>query len=566
MKPSFIFLFFLLLGCSATKSTKNLSQINSSVLGNINWYQKDIVIDKIPGISLEKWYNTQPQKTKNQIIVAVLDTQIDLNHEDLKNQIWTNSNEIPDNGIDDDKNGYIDDIHGWNFLGNKSKNSYTVWTLNSYTRYLKENQHLFKDKTESNIELKQLYNFKEYQRALKYNVKFLKYYNTLIKSYTYDVSLFKKAKDTLKYFFPKENYTIKQLDSLYKKYKINDKTYLQRRDDNDSDLGALIDVIIGCMEENTTSLNEIIENKIKLDSTISKSLNIDYNDRIYIGDNPNQLEKGYGNNILTSTIKGVRPLNQHATQVSGVIAATRDNDMGIKGFSNNIKIMPLSISCSGDENDKDIAMAVYYAVDNGAKIINMSIGKEFSIHKEWVFDALKYAEEHNVLVVHSAGNNHLDIDVNPYYPSDVNFEDGKEMVENFVNVGSISKILDNNFISKFSDYGKENVDVFAPGDEIYTTNAVNKYTTNSGTSLAAPMVSGTAALIWLYYPTLTVQEVKHIILESGTPYDIEVLVPGGNGKKAKFSELSKSGKVLNVYNAMQMAKELSLQKKQIIKY
>lgn len=565
MKSSFIFLFFILLGCSATKNTKNLSQINSSALDNINWYQKDYALDGIPGISLEKWYNTQPKKTKNQIIVAVLDTQIDLNHEDLKSQIWTNPNEIPNNGIDDDKNGYVDDVNGWNFLGTKSGN-YIVWTNFEYVRIIREWSPLFANKKEDEIESNSLLKYKDYQRAVSYLAKNKKHYNGWLKSLNHDIDVFPLIKDTLKHFFPKENYTYKQLDSLYKIYKINDKSYRQRRDDNDKDLGALIFFMMTNMESNDTDLSSLKEQQEKLDSVVNKNLNLNYNERVFIDNNSNILEKGYGSNQLCPIIKGIKRFHNHNTEVSSIIAANRKNNIGIKGFSDSIKIMPLNISASGDENDKDIAMAIYYAIDNGAKVINMSFSKEFSIHKEWVFDAIKYAEKNNVLIVHCSGNNGLNIDENPLYPNDYDYNDKGEISNNFITVGSISKKKDSLFVSNFSNYGKQNIDIFAPGEEIYTAFPDNKYDFDSGTSLAAPMVSGTAALIWLYYPTLTVQEVKYIILESGTPYDIEVLIPGGNGKKAKFSELSKSGKVLNVYNAMQMAKELSLQKKQIIKY
>lgn len=268
------------------------------------------------------------------------------------------------------------------------------------------------------------------------------------------------------------------------------------------------------------------------------------------------LEKGYGNNRNGS----YRRFQSHSTKVSGIIAGNRENNIGVKGFSDNIKIMPLNISPSGDEHDKDIAMAIRYAVDNGAKIINMSFGKQFSLRKDWVNEAIKYAELKNVLIIHSAGNTAKNIDENLAYPNDVNLSNNDEICSNFINVGSITKKTDSTFVSKTSNYGKKNVDLFAPGDQIYTAIPENKYEFDSGTSLAAPMVSGTAALIWLYYPKLTASEVKQVILDSGTAYDIDVLIPGGKGKKTKFSELSKSGKVLNVYNAMKMAEEMSSKK------
>ena len=547
----FIFAFFNLTFCYS----------QSTVVSLQFWNHKDFFKDNIPGISLNKWYaQNKLQQKLNTIVVAVLDTQIDLNHEDLKDQIWTNSKEIPNNNIDDDRNGYVDDIHGWSYISAKN-GSYVVWANFEYVRMVRKWQSIFQNKAESEIPTKDLPNFKEYQRALKFLTKKNKYYSNWLKSLNYDISLYPLAKDTLKHFFPKENYSIKKLDSLYKIYKINDKTYKQRRDDNDKDLGALIDVFINSLELNQLKFEDILDNKQQIDSIVNKNLNLNFNDRSTLGDDPDFLDKGYGNGNVSAKIKGIRLFQDHNTNVSGIIAADRNNNLGIKGFSNNIRIMPLHVSCSGDENDKDIANAIRYAVDNGAKVINMSFYKEFSVHKEWVFEALQYAERHQVLVVHISGNEKSNVDEEPYYPNDTAFDGSPEVCNNFINVGSISKRMDSSFVSAFSNYGKINVDLFAPGEEIYTTSPDNKYVTDSGTSLAAPMVSGTAALIWLYYPKLTVQEVKQIILDSGGSYDIEVLVPGTKDKKVKFSELSKSGKVLNVFNAMKMAGEMSKKKK-----
>ncbi|MNX60230.1 Cell wall-associated protease precursor [compost metagenome] len=377
----------------------------------------------------------------------------------------------------------------------------------------------------------------------------------------YKAAIYPTVKDTLKYFFPKEDYTYQQLDSIYKKYKINDKKFWQIRDDNDQDLGALIYCMMANLEMNQKTFDDIKDQQTQLDSVVNKNLNLNYNERLPIGDNPTILEKGYGNNNVSNTIKGVRTIQDHNTMVSGIIAANRTNDKGIKGMSQNVKILPLNISPSGDEHDKDITMAIRYAVDNGAKIINMSFGKEFSMHEDWVLDAFEYAEKHNVLLVHSAGNDSQNVDEYESFPRDISYDGSKEICNNFIKVGSVTQKLDSTFVSDFSNYGKKNVDLFAPGDEIYTTGAGNIYKTESGTSFSAPMVSGTAALIWSYYPKLSVSEVKQIIMDSGTAYDLEVLVPGEEGKKVPFSELSKSGKVLNVYNAMQLAEKVSNIKK-----
>jgi len=566
MKKIYISFFLLLISCkSAKESTSSAVKMTSkdkpTQLELQTWYQKDNSSDKIPGISLEKWYSLNKKKAKNKnIIVAVIDTQIDNKHEDLQGQFWVNPNEIAHNGIDDDNNGYVDDINGWNFTATKD-GGYVVWGNFEYVRLIREWGLLFKDKSENQIGAKDLSKYKEYKRALKLYEEQNSSYQNWLKSSKYSVALFPIVKDSLKHYFPKEDYTYEQLDSLYNKYKINDKTFRQRREDNDRDIGAMIGFMKVRFDDDERTIEKMRETEAQLDSIVNKNLNVNFNERIAIGDKPTILEKGYGDNNISNNKSGYRSIQGHCTMVSGIIAANRENNIGIKGIAKHVKLMPLNISYSGDEHDKDIAMAVYYAVDNGAKVINMSFGKEFSLQKEWVFEAFKYAEEHNVLLVHSSGNNHFNTDENPYYPSDNSFDGSPEVCNNFINVGSISSRVDSTFVSTFSNYGEQNVDLFAPGEEIYTTAAGNKYESDSGTSLAAPMVSGTAALIWSYYPNLTVQEIKQIILDSGTAYDLEVIVPGTKDKKVPFSELSKSGKVLNVYNAMQLAEKVSKQHK-----
>lgn len=567
MKNYFVLLFALL-----TVSCKNLQKTSDNKssfqferkLTNEKlptWYQNDYYLDNTPGISLEKWYKQNKKKPKlKEIIVAVIDTQIDTLHEDLQGQLWSNPNEIPNNGIDDDSNGYIDDCNGWNFTSN-NKGDYVVWGNFEYVRLIREWDALFKDKVENQITPQQISNYNEYKRALKtYEDENSNYKNWLTSS-KYSEVLFPIVKDSLKHYFPKEDYTYEQLDSLYRKYKINDKTFRERREDDDRDIGAMAAFMKVRFDYDEMTIEKMRETVTQLDSIVNKNINIDFNERLLIGDNPKVLEKGYGSNNISISKTGFQSIQDHGTKVSGIIAATRNNNKGIKGIVQNVKIMPLNISFSGDEHDKDIAMAIRYAVDNGAKVINMSFGKEFSLKKEWVFNALKYAEKNNVLLVHSSGNNGLNVDHNPYYPSDNSFNGSAEICNNFINVGSISSRLDSTLVSTFSNYGKQNVDLFAPGEEIYTTSSGNLYMSDSGTSLAGPMVSGTAALIWSYYPKLLAAEVKQIILESGTAYDLEVIVPGTKDKKVPFSELSKSGKVLNVYNAMKLAEKWSKAKR-----
>jgi cell wall-associated protease len=548
---SILAICLLFISCS---THKNLVSSDLSNYFNENWSHLDSDKDKIYGISLQKLYNENIIKNNsNSLIVAIIDTQIDLNQEDLKGKIWVNTKEIPDNKIDDDKNGYIDDINGWNFVG-KPNGGYFSYGNFEYTRVVKRWDSYFKNK--KYVSEDSLIVFEEYKSAQAKLDKSIKYYIGWKKSLDFRINHYKIVEDTINYFFPKKDYTIAKLDSLYQKYKINDKTFKQRRDDNDLDLGSLIYYKKTDLEMGDKTIEDLIGPSNQFDSIINKNLNVNFVDRDMIQDNPTKLEKGYGNNQLNL----YKNLNYHSTVVSGVIAGNRNNNIGIKGFHDNIKIMPLSTSISGDEHDKDIANAIYYAVDNGAKIINMSFGKEFSLEKKWTFDAYKYAEDHNVLIVHISGNDKFDIDKNPYYPNDNDYVNKKEVVGNFINVGSISKRTDSTMVSKFSNYGKENVDIFAPGEEIYVAKPNNEYGYDSGTSLAGPMVSGTAALIWLYYPKLTVKQVKDIILESGVSIDKMVVKPGTKDEMVPFADLCKTGKVLNAYNAMQLAKKVSHQK------
>jgi cell wall-associated protease len=555
----FLILLIILFSCKTKKTnhSDNLIISNDSVF----WQNKDLSMDSIPGISLDKWYaENKDKKTKQkQIIVAVIDMQIDLNHEDLKNQIWINKKEIPNNNIDDEHNGYVDDVNGWNFIGHKNK-KYNVWSSFEYIRILREWKPQFEGKTENEIGVADLYKFKQYQRAKKIKENYSVFYKNWFDNVDFMYSVFKQTKDSLKNHFKDENYSIADLRKLYEEKKINEKPILERIKDKDKDLGALIDYMITNYQTRSSTFEKIENTRNELDSVLSKNSSENFNDRKFINNFKGVFEKGYGNNNVSEKANNLPRQDSHGTNVSGIIAATRYNNLGINGFHNNINIMPIVISCSGDEHDYDIANAIYYAVDNGAKVINMSFSKWLSLHEDIVAKAIKYAEEKDVLIVHSAGNDALKTDVYTIFPSDYSYEKKEELVFNFINVGSVSKRIDENLVTNTSGYGKINVDIFAPGDNIYTCFPSNKYNLDGGTSFATPMVSGTAALIWLYYPKLTAKQVKEIILDSSAKYDIEVIVPGTSDKKVKFSELSKSGGVLNVYNAMKMAEKVSQQK------
>jgi subtilisin family serine protease len=240
--------------------------------------------------------------------------------------------------------------------------------------------------------------------------------------------------------------------------------------------------------------------------------------------------------------------------VSGIIAAKRHNGIGINGAANRVKIMAIRNTPSGDEYDKDVALGVYYAVDNGAKVINMSFGKQFSPHSNWVRDAISYAAKNDVLIVAAAGNDAQNTDEINYFPND-QIDNGEEVSNTFLKVGSIGPKYGSTMVASYSNYGKNTVDVFAPGSEIYSTYPKESYEFASGTSMAAPLVSGVAALVFSQYPSLSAAQVKQLLVSSGIPINKKVSLE--NGAVVPFDELSKSGKLVNTYNALLMASKLS---------
>ena len=211
---------------------------------------------------------------------------------------------------------------------------------------------------------------------------------------------------------------------------------------------------------------------------------------------------------------------------------------------------------NGDEYDKDVALAIRYAVDNGASVINTSFGKYYSPHTSWVREAIAYAGSKNVLIVNAAGNDAQDLDVKDVFPNDA-LGVGPEVSDNFISIGAISPKYGSGIVSDFSNYGKVNVDLFAPGSDIYSAVPQNEYKKNSGTSMASPAVAGVAALIRSYYPNLTAAQVKQILMDSGLPIKTRVVVGGDTNNIKAFSELSKSGKIVNAYNALLLAEKMS---------
>ncbi|TGD58733.1 S8 family serine peptidase [Flavobacterium humi] len=502
------------------------------------WQQLDIEKDTMAGTSLQRAYKEILKNKKGkEIIVAVIDTDIDIHHEDLKSSIWVNKDEIPNNGKDDDNNGYIDDVNGWNFLGTVKGES-MIYANTEPTRVLKS--------------LKKKYpNFPVFNGNKKDSLLYLIATNEYAQDKDFMIYLRKYAVENLTKYresekglmqkFNKTKFTLSELDSLYFKNK------------KDSSLTDNI-IYMRMFTRLGKDYNSLKNDSIKVEDKLRTTYNEAFYDRLITGDNEFDFkDTHYGNNNVYKNATWT----YHGTIVSGVIGANRANKIGIEGFSDQIKIMPiLAIPSGGYEHDKDVALAIRYAVDNGAQIINMSFGKTMSLYPELIKEAFLYAEKHNVLLVAGSGNDSSDNDIKPFYPIDYDETTEVEFCNNFIKVGAVALDCDTYFLADFTNYGKKTVDVFAPGFFLKTTDAEAGYSYRDGTSMASPIVAGVAALVWSYYPKLSATQLKQIILESGVAYNIDVQVPGKKeGTLKPFSSLSKSGKVVNAYNALLMAEE-----------
>ncbi|GAB3962669.1 S8 family peptidase [Spirosoma harenae] len=500
------------------------------------WYLQDKTDNKA-GISVEKTYRELLKDRKpTPVVVAVIDGGIDTTHEDLRRVLWVNPKEIPGNGKDDDKNGYVDDVHGWNFIGGKDGRNVSYETTEVTRLYVQlkpkyegkdrktlkpeeQKEYDLYVKTKAEVEKSQAKYKAEYQGIGQFYAQFSSAVTNLKKMFNVtklDTLTLRKAADTLS-------------DASLKRPVLGVLRMLQQQGVGDADI----------------VVNELEKYNEQLKSRAEYNYNTDFDARSIVGDNPNDLnQRDYGN----ADIAGPRP--DHGTHVAGIIGGDRSNNLGIRGIADAVQIMGVRAVPDGDERDKDVANAIRYAVDNGAQIINMSFGKDYSPQRKAVEDAERYALSKGVLLVHAAGNDGKDIDTSASYPA-ARFMDGSA-IPNVITVGASAEPTNAELIASFSNYGKKNVDVFAPGKDIYSTVPGSKYENNSGTSMASPVVAGVAAVLKSYFPKLTYADIKRIILESATPYSVKVTRPESNDL-VPFTSLSKTGGVVNLYDAVKMA-------------
>ena len=477
------------------------------------WSNLDLVKDTVPGMSIDRAYSEILKGRKaSPVIVGVIDSGLDIDHEDLKGKIWTNKKEIAGNNKDDDGNGYVDDVHGWNFLGEATDENLEL------TRIVK--------KGDDGSEI--------YKRA---KAELDSKLDGMMKQKPQVDIIFNADKD-IKNYLKKDIYTLDDLKkitttdaNLNKSKMIMTSIATQAGEGFQEEIKSYVDYVYG---------------------QVNYNLNVNFNGR-KTGDNPEDMtSKFYGNgNVKGPDVKDA----DHGTHVAGIIAQIRANGKGGDGVvANNVLILPVRAVPNGDEYDKDIALAIRYAVDNGAKVINGSFGKDYSPQKEWVWEAIKYAASKDVLIVHAAGNDGKDIDIEPNFPSDE--MNSVEISDNFLSIGALNPEYGSNLVADFSNYGSKNVDIYSPGVKIYATVPNGGYKYQQGTSMASPNAAGVAALVRSYYPKLTASQVKKILIDSGTTISNEVFL-GEKKEKRAFSKASRSGRIVNAYNALLLADQMS---------
>lgn len=544
----FFFTGLLMISISSQAFSFQKTQYPDTVILK-DWFLRDPETDNIQGLSVEKAYATllkgRPSRT---VTVAVIDSGIDFDHEDLKDVMWTNAKEIAGNGVDDDKNGYIDDLHGWSFIGGKNGNVKrdTYELTREYARLrikyenLKETAVPKKDKTEYEYWLKIKTAFTEAKEKNEAD------YKSCIETTDQYSQFYKGLSSAIE--FVKNEYKVSVITpQLVDTLKGGSKTraaksifnFVFENQGRDGDVDAFAKELKNVIDHNT----EVCDN---YKNGMEYGYNPEFDPRSIVGDTYNNTEERfYGNN----DIKGTFPV--HGTHVAGVIAANRANNLGIKGIADNVKIMALRAVPNGDERDKDVANAIRYAVDNGAKIINMSFGKDYSPQKDAVDKAVKYAEQKGVLLVHAAGNDDDNNDTKPSFPTRY-YKDGKA-ASNWIEVGASSWGADSTLAADFSNYGKKSVNFFAPGVQLYSTTPANGYQFMDGTSFASPAVSGVAAILMSYFPNLTSLQVKDILIKSSRKFDSLMVKKSDKTGVVKFSELSSSGGLVNAYEAVKLA-------------
>lgn len=504
------------------------------------WWLLDNDYDGVLGTGVDRAYSEllAGKSPRRSVVVAIIDSGVDTDHPDLAPNLWTNAGEVAGNGRDDDGNGYIDDVHGWNFIGGAdgsqiNRDTYEVTRLYAHYRARFANAN---PDTLSAAARAEFAEYREVEEAFEAKREETAQYLQTVRMIAAAVDHFYPL---LRRHLGTDSLTVEKVAAIRS----------PRNDLNQARAAYLELTGQGATE---AVIKEELE---RLENLMVYGLNPDFDPRDIVGDNyDDPTERHYGNPDV------VGPDAKHGTHVAGIVGAARDNGICTDGIAPDVKLMVIRAVPDGDERDKDVANAIRYAVDNGAQVINMSFGKGFSPYKSAVDDAVRYADQKGVLMVHAAGNDAEDIDTEPNFPNRY-FLDG-DSASLWIEVGASSWQGPDQLAAPFSNFGHQRVHIFAPGHNIMAPTPGNGCEPLSGTSMAAPVVSGIAALIMSYYPELTAAEVRRIILDSATPAgDRMVERPGGDeGEVVRFAELSATGGVVNAYQALKLAEEVAARK------
>lgn len=491
-----------------------------------DWQLLDPTADGVAGISLRRAERELlgGRAPLRQVVVAVIDGGVDTAHTDLASVLWTNTREQPANGRDDDNNGYADDTWGWNFIGGAKGD--VNWDTLELTRQHAQCLALpaagVADSTRTRCT----------DIATRYTAKRAELQAQAGQIKAVDDLMTRTAR-TLRAALGGDSLTAQRVEALAAT----------------SDSVRNARSMFLRMAQAGISPEAIAEAKDDIEGQLTYGYNTEFNPRAIVGDDPTNLaERRYGNRNVTG------PNAKHGSHVAGIIAAAR-NGTGIDGVAAGARIMAVRAVPDGDERDKDVAAAIRYAADNGAHIINMSFGKGISPDKGAIDEAVRYAVSKGVLLVHAAGNDGANLATEPNFPQPTYSSGGR--AETWIEVGASSWKGGEHLAAPFSNYGKEQVDVFAPGEDILSTVPGGGYSRQSGTSMAAPVVSGLAAVLMGHFPSLTASQVKRIIMESATSYkDAMVVRPGTPDEKVPFGSLSRTGGVVNAWAAIKAAQAM----------
>ncbi len=529
-----------------------------------NWFNLDATQNGVNGVSTERTYQELLKDRKSTtVIVAVIDGGVDYNHEDLRDIMWTNTREIAGNGIDDDKNGFIDDIHGWNFIGGADGKNVHHETLEMTRVYaaLKPKYGTMDSIAAKSLGKKERKEYEKFVKIGKEITENVEEAKTSLGQIDAERKNGNNIFDALEKALGSKTLTKENIEAINTGSNVNlknGKAYLLNQIKRGRSIKSIAEVRDAFMER----MNEAFE---YYNSKANYQYNADLDTRRdIVKDN---YADAYQHNYGNADMKG--PDAFHGTHVAGIIGAVRNNNKGIKGVADNVRIMGIRCVPDGDERDKDVANAIIYAVDNGATVINMSFGKSYSWNKEAVDRAVKYAAKHDVLLVHAAGNDSKDNDSaeNNNFPTATYERVGwfsPKKAKNWIEVGALSWKKDSNSVAEFSNFGQKNVDVFSPGVDIYSTTPESKYKDASGTSMASPVTAGVAAMIRSYFPELTAEQVKEVIENSSVKQSLMVKKPGTEDL-VPFSSLSKTGGTVNAFEAVKAAMQMKGKKKVVNK-